>query len=896
MLLIDGHSLAYRAFFALPQTMTTTGGQPTNAVYGFASMLLKVLDEEEPDAVIVAFDGPRSELERTAEFPEYKAHRPTMPEELRGQMEMIQHLLEHMKVPIVTVLGHEADDVLATLALEAAALGCEAVIVTGDRDTLQLVQPGVRVVMTTKGITETTSFDEAAVEEKYGVPPARLPDVSGLKGDSSDNIPGVPGIGDKGAMGLIKQYGDLENLYANLGEMTGKRKASLEEHRDTAFLSRKLATLKTDVPVDLDVASVRFADWDKHEVLDYLSALEFKTLARRFMDMYGAEVGAEGEGHAGRVSSSLVDTTDPTAVSAFVESAREAPGVGVIVVTEGSGFCDITLRALALAEGDSVLVARPGAPGFDAACEVVRSGETPKWFHDSKPSLEAMGRSGVEAERVEFDISIAAYLENPSLGTYYLWDIWERNLGGAVEIEGAGEADLTPEQPSLLSEEPAEGGLSAPELAAAVDAVKVFHLAPVLAEKLHALAMAELASGVELPLMHVLRAMEEVGVALDAGALEALSAEAALIISSLEKEIYALAGREFNIGSPKQLAQVLFEELRLPALKKTKTGYSTDVSVLEALRESHEIAGKIIEYREYSKLKSTYFDVLPALVCPRTGRVHCVFNQTATATGRISSSNPNLQNIPVRTEVGRKIREAFIPGGTSWRLLVADYSQIELRVLAHMSGDPLLIAAFERDADIHAETASRLFGVPPEEVSAEMRRMAKVVNFGVVYGMGYYGLSSRLGISMEDATAYIDAYFETYAGVREYRDRCVAEAARRGYCETLLGRRRFVGELASSNRQTRELGERLAINTPLQGTAADIIKKAMVDVAAAMRAGRLESRMTLQIHDELMFEAPPGEVDALRSLVEERMSHAVELRVPLKVDIGVHDNWGQAKG
>lgn len=894
VLLIDGHSLAYRAFFALPPTMTTTGGQPTNAVYGFTSMLLKVLDEEKPDAVIVALDGPRTALLRTKEYPEYKAHRPTMPEELRGQIEMIGHLLGHMRIPVVTAEGHEADDVIGTISTAVASAGEQAVIVTGDKDTLQLVRPGVRVLMTGKGITETVSFDREAVMEKYGLEPEKLPDVAGLKGDSSDNIPGVHGIGEKGALTLISQYGSLEGLYQNLDAVTGaKRKSALQKNRDIAFLSRKLSVIDTSVPLEMDPMAVTFADWDKHEVFDYLTALEFKTLARRFMDMYGEGVAAE-PGQAGEAMAyTLVDASEGGAVDAFVDDVRKSGVVSVSAALDGSGYCDVVLEAVTLATADKVLVARSDTPEFEAARGLLESSEVEKRTHDAKSALEALDKAGVASWAVGFDTALAAYLENPSLGSYRIEDIWERNLGGVVEIEGLGEPALLEEQPSLLCEEPE--GHSEKEGRAAREAAMAFHLCPVLAEKLHALEMRTLADEVELPLMMILKEMEETGVTLDSDALRQLSAEAADVLAGLESDIYELAGHEFKIGSTRQLAQVLFEELRLPAAKKTKTGYSTDVSVLESLRGEHEIAGKVIEYREYSKLKSTYFDVLPRLVCPATGKVHCQFNQMATTTGRISSSSPNLQNIPVRTEVGRKIRRAFIPSRPGWRLLVADYSQIELRVLAHMSRDPLLLAAFERGDDIHTETASRVFGVPHDEVTGEMRRMAKVVNFGVVYGMGYYGLSSRLGISMEDATAWIDAYFATYVGVSRYRDSCIEDAAQRGYASTLLGRRRFIPELASPNRQTRELGERLAINTPLQGTAADIIKKAMVDVHRAMADGAFTSIMTLQIHDELIFDAPPSELDELKRLVGEKMSGAVELVVPLTVEIGDYDNWGEAK-
>lgn len=890
VILIDGHSLAYRAFFALPDTMTTTGGQPTNAVYGFTSMLLKVLDEERPDAVVVAFDGPRADLHRTREFPEYKAHRPTMPEELRSQMEMIEHLLGHMKIPTVRAEGYEADDVLGTLAKLVAGEGGEAVIVTGDRDTLQLVGEGVRVVMTGKGITETVDYDRNAVEEKYGLPPEKLPDVAGLKGDTSDNIPGVPGIGEKGACSLIQEYGSLESLYENLDRITGaKRKAALEENRDIAFLSRDLSRLETSVPLHLDIDSVAFGSWNRGDVLDYLSALEFKTLAHRFLDMFGEGMPIEEASHGGEVAYALVDPEDEAALERFREEALALGAVGVASVYSGTGYCDIELASLALASGTQALVVTPeSGRAWDVAVYILAADGIEKRLHDAKPTLEALDKKGLAVNGVVFDSAVAAYLENPSLGSYYLWDLWERNLGGQIVIEGR--TGQYSEQPSLLAPEGEDGGTES-----ACDAARSYLLKPVLEEKLHSQGMIPLFKHIEMPLVGVLREMEETGVTLDSAALEHLSGEAASVLAGLEQEIYSLAGREFNIGSTKQLAAVLFDELGLTPQKKTKTGFSTDSSVLEALREQHEIAAKILEFREYSKLKSTYFDVLPTLVCRGTGRVHGMFNQTATATGRISSSNPNLQNIPVRTEVGRRIRTAFVPGEPTWKMIVADYSQIELRVLAHMSADERLLDSFERDADIHTETAAEIFNVPPEEVTFEMRRMAKVVNFGVVYGMGYYGLSSRLGISMEEATRYIDTYFETYEGVRAYRDRCIDEARMRGYAETLFGRRRFIPELGSGNRQTREFGERLAINTPLQGTAADIIKKAMVDVTGALKRKGMRGRMTLQIHDELMFEAPTDELEDLEALTCDCMIGAADLLVPLKVDIGVYNNWGEAK-
>lgn len=889
VLLIDGHSLAYRAFYALPDTLSTSGGQMTNAVYGFASMLLKVLGEVEPDSVIVAFDVPRGELERTERYPQYKAQRKPMPEELRGQISMIEKLLDCMRVPVVRISGHEADDVIGSISTEASGAGSEVVIVTGDRDALQLVSDRVSVLMTTKGISETTSYDPGVVREKYGVAPELLPDIVALKGDSSDNIPGVPGIGEKGAMSLIQEYGSLEGVLDHLDEVSGtKRKKALEENSDTAIMSRDLATIRKDLDLPDELLASQFGDWNRQEVLDFLSSLEFKTLANRFMEMYGAREEIEDATRAD-IAVRAVDGEDPGQLGDFMENIRRSGVVAVHAETSGTGYCDLELEDIALATSEDVLsvdVTEPG-PAGRAVYEVLESEDVQKWFHSAKETVQAASKRGVTVRNISFDTAVASYLENPSIGSYPLWDLCERNLGGRIVLEGEKVEDAP--QESLLPEEGER------EIKAAVGAARVFHLKGVLEKKLEGTGMLDLFEKVEMPLVMVLEKMEEAGVALDLDVLESLSREAEDALESLREDIFDIVGHSFNIGSPRQLAKVLFEEMDIPPVKRTKTGYSTDSSVLESLRDSYDIAEKIVSYREYAKLKSTYFDVLPKLVCERTGRVHCSFNQRATATGRISSSNPNLQNIPVRTEVGRRIRSAFVPGEPGWKMLLADYSQIELRVLAHMSEDPKLLEAFHRDADIHSETASLVFGVEPGDVTREQRRIAKMVNFGVVYGMGYYGLSSRLGISRDEATSFIDTYFSTYRGVREYQDRIVEEVSRRGFAQTLLGRRRSIPELKSSRRQVRELGERLAVNTPLQGSAADIIKKAMVDVQEALDQRDLKSRMILQIHDELMFEVSVGEAEDMLELVREKMSQACALSVPLKVDIGIYDNWGEAK-
>ncbi len=889
--LLDGHGLAYRAFFALPQTLTTTEGQVTNAVYGFMNMLFKVLEEEKPDAVIVALDGPRAELKRTAEFPGYKAQRPPMPDNLRSQISLIVNLLDALGIPVVQIEGYEADDIIGTLSKKISDSGHEATIVTGDRDALQLVGERVKVLLTEKGISEVKTYGVKEVIEKYGVAPRSIPDIVGLKGDSSDDIPGVPGIGEKGARELIKEFGSLENLYSNLDRVTGaKRRESIEKNRDLAFLSKKLAVIDTKVPIEIDLESLRLGQWDKDRVIEMMSSLEFKSLIKRFLQFAGesqSETASHGEEC---IECRILDGYDPESREDFLRASGKASHIGISGRITNSGYCDVEIESIAFSSRDDVIVVslkKGDELNIDFVKKVLAS-QNEKVVHDGKGIIEALKKRGLEIANLSFDSAIAAYLENPSLGTYPLWNVWEGAVGKSLIIKGKERG--TPEQASLLGEDKKDE-----EYLLASEAATIYYLKEPLLKKLQSDGMLDLFRDIEMPLMQVLIEMEENGVAVDVDIIKDLSMEAQSSLDAIQKEIFELVGHEFNIGSPKQLAEVLFDELGLPPLKKTKTGYSTDSSVLEALKAYHPVAEKIIEYRELSKLKSTYFDVLPQLICPATGRIHCSFNQTATATGRISSSNPNLQNIPVRTELGKKIRSAFVPGEKGWKLLVADYSQIELRVLAHMSEDPLLLDAFARDADIHAETASSLFGVPPEQVTPELRRMAKIVNFGVVYGMGFYGLSSRMGMSREEAMEYINRYFDKYKGVKRYREKCIKEAREKGYTETLLGRRRYVKELASSNRQTKELGERLAINTPLQGTAADIIKKAMVDVFAEMKRRKLKSKMILQIHDELIFETAPDETEELLGLVSSLMSSVFELRVPLKVDIGIHDNWGEAK-
>lgn len=884
ILLIDGHSLAYRAFFALPKSLSTSSGQVTNAVYGFTSMLFKVLAEEKPDACVVAFDVPRGELERTQAFAEYKAQRPKVPDELISQVELIEELLERLRIPVVRQSGHEADDVLGTLAKKASTLGYDVFVLTGDRDILQIVGNGIKVILISKGITQTRVFDEGKVREEFGVPPDRLPDVIGLKGDPSDNIPGVPGIGEKSARDLIARYGSLESLYEHIDEVGGESKRNiLLEHRDKAFFSRELATMKTNLPLDFDFEEAKLGNWEEEEVLDFLRVLEFEVLSSRFIQNFSHHNLDEESGKK-EISYSPVSSADKSHLDDFLEEAREEGAVGVALRVHGSSYCDIELVSMALAtESKFLTVSSDCGEAFEVAKAIAEDERTQKWLHNGKEAILSLEKLGVFLKGVTFDTGLASYLENPSSAAYDPESLAERN---SLNVEVRGE--VPEETPNLFEEDSSREFIHL-----GVDAGRVFHLKRLLEEKISKLGMERLLAEVEVPLMFVLAEMEKNGVAIDLDVIETLAAETKSKMSELEKRIFELVGHSFNLDSPKQLSKVLYGEMGIPPIKKTKTGYSTDSSVLETLAENYEIARALLEYREYSKLKSTYYDVLPKLICPSTGRLHCSFNQTAAVTGRISSSNPNLQTIPVRSDTGRKMRSAFVPGTSGWKILVADYSQIELRVLAHMSEDEGLVSAFENDADIHAETASELFGINPAQVGPSERRIAKTVNFGIVYGMGQYGLASRLGISKEEASDFINRYFEKYPGVRRYRERCIEEAREKGYTETILGRRRYIPELESANSRTRELGERLAINTPLQGSAADIIKKAMVDVSRAMKEKGLKSRMILQIHDELLFETPEEEARELEDVVRDTMSNVLPLRVPLKVNIGVYDNWGE---
>ena len=894
VLLLDGHSLAYRAFFALPDTIATTKGQVTNAVYGFVNMLLKVVADEEPDSVVATFDGPLRKTLRYKEYPEYKAGRPPMPDTLRSQIGLIKEILEAMGIPCICVEGYEADDLIGTLARRVEEEGSRALIITGDRDMLQLVDDSVTVLLNRKGISEMDKYDEDAVEEKYGVPPDKLVDIVSLKGDSSDNIPGVPGIGEKGARSLIQEFGTLENLLEHKEKVKNKRqKEALKDHQDQAILSKKLATIVKEVECELDLPKVSLGNWDTKRVLELFEELEFNTLATRFLRFAGEE--APGVSGAKALTREFkIESGERIKVwERLIKRCEKGGHLGIRVAISGEGFCDARVVKAAIAYEDRVILV-PGylfqghegdGEPFECLKMILEDENISKSLYQAKAAYLALKKIGILTRGVELDPEVAAYVLDPTRNSYPLQSLAAKFLGEDIVVSGE-----VAQQPTF---EDAEVAIDDSTLVQ--EAASVYLLTRAIQGSLEREGLSKLYQEVEHPLMWVLAHMEENGVVVDSGKLEVLSNEAGEAIAKLEKGIYKEAGHDFNINSTKQLGKVLFEEMGIPPIKRIKTGYSTDASVLEELKSDHPIAGMIVSYRELTKLRSTYRNALPRLICARTGRVHCSFNQAATATGRLSSSNPNLQNIPVRTDFGKKIRDAFIPRHEDWEMLVADYSQIELRVLAHMSGDENLLDAFARGEDIHRDTASKIFSAKPSEVTAQERRVAKMVNFGVVYGMSSYGLSRRLGISTEDAAEFIHAYFKQYSQVAEYIEQCKKSGLERGYAETILGRRRNLPELKSRNRRIKELGERLAVNTPLQGSAADIIKLAMISIAREMEEKQCRSLMTLQVHDELVFEVAPGENKVMSELVARQMSGAYKLEVELKVDLSLGPNWGSAK-
>jgi DNA polymerase-1 len=868
LFLIDGNSLAYRAFFALPESIGTSDGRPTNAIYGLASMLVKVIDEHHPAGVVVAWDAGMSGREVTYDL--YKAQRKPRPDLLREQWPHLMPLVEAFGYTNVKVEGYEADDVIASMVRQAREQGIEVMVVTGDRDAYQLVDEGVRVMSTSRGITETKIYDRDAVLERYGVPPELITDLMGLRGDTSDNIPGVPGIGEKTATQLLQEFGSLEDVLANVDKVSGaKRKQNLVEHADDARLSKQLATLQYEIETGVDMAAAMASEPDRGALRDFMREFELRAVLERL-----EEALPEGEAVPGRSVEQELEVE--------VEEGTTAD------LGDGPAALAISGERWAAAEGERILA---GSASQDELAVALK--DSALLAHDAKSLgggrhglLAAAAREGV-ALKLDHDTMVAAYLLEPQRRTYELTEL--------AADAGIGLAAGAPAKP----EEGDDGQLAlGEEVEAGLDPAEEARLVAALAEaqrpRIEQLGLEKLLREVELPLVHVLAAMEREGLKLDAERLAEVGAGFGERIATLEKEIFELAGEEFTIGSPQQVGRILFEELSLTRKRRGKTGFSTDARVLAQIRDEHPIVEKIESWRELTKLKNTYLDSLPDLIDPETGRVHTTFNQTATTTGRLSSTNPNLQNIPIRTEIGRPVRACFV-ADEGHQLLSADYSQVELRVLAHVADEQVLKDVFHAGEDVHAATAAEVFEIGRDEVDVGQRSKAKMVNFGIVYGLTGFGLADRLNIPRKEGEEFVARYLERFPAVRAFREQVVERAQEEGYVTTLMGRRRQIPELRSGNPNTRRLGERLAVNTVIQGTAADIIKVAMVDCQRALREAGGETRLVLQIHDELLFEGPPGEMEAATELVEREMCAAYPLDPPLEVDIGIGPDWLTAK-
>ena len=862
-ILIDGSSLLYRAFYALP-LLQAANGSYTNAVYGFATMLQKLLQEYAPDFLAVAFDKGKKTF-RNEMFAEYKGTRKPTPPELSSQIPMLHEFLAALGVPLIEEQGYEADDILGTLSVKGAQEGMDVLIVTGDRDALQLVCENIRVLFTRKGMTDLLLYDEKLFLEEYGFPPQRLIDMKGLMGDASDNIPGVPGIGPKTAKKLLADYGSLAGVYEHVAEITGKKlKANLAEHEEKAFLSKDLATIRCDMPLTFEAESYVMkpaADALREFFLRY----DMKSLTESFA-AFSAENTAN-EQPAPEIS--LQTMADEAAKKAFWEKAQEQGFFSIAACFEGKVPDMRALQFVFCAAGKPLLVEAAELSFF---APLLEDEKICKIVHEYKPFLH----SGMNFGSACFDASLAAYLLEPAAAQYDMASLAAAYL------------------PAANASKTAEAGAAG----AAWRAVLLEKLYPALKARLEEQQLFSLYETMELPLVAVLAAMEQAGIYVNRASLHEKSATMSARLDSLTGEIYDLAKGQFNINSPKQLSSVLFERLSLtPPLgtKKTKTGYSTNAEVLEAMRFDHPILEKILSYRFWMKLQSTYLDSMEALISPRTQRIHTTFNQTVTATGRLSSSEPNLQNIPVRTEEGRQIRALFEPSDGYDALMSADYSQIELRILAHLSQDKNFLEAFLHKQDIHARTASEVFGVPLEEVTADLRSKAKAVNFGIVYGISDYGLSKDLHISRQEAADYIANYFEKCSGVKRFIDEVVEKAHRDGFVTTIFGRRRDLPAIKSSNYNQRTLAERMAMNTPIQGSAADIIKLAMIETHRALRERGFKSRILLQVHDELVLEIMKDEEAEVASLVRNAMENVVQLSVPLSVDLHTGKDWAATK-
>ncbi|PAE24144.1 DNA polymerase I [Bacillus sp. 7894-2] len=872
LVLIDGNSIAYRAFFALP-LLNNDKGIHTNAVYGFTMMLQRILEDEKPTHLLVAFDAGKTTF-RHKTFSEYKGGRQKTPPELSEQFPYIRELLDAYGISRYELENYEADDIIGTLSLHAEKDGYEVKVISGDKDLTQLSSDSVTVSITRKGITDIEEYTPAHIDEKYGITPDRIIDMKGLMGDSSDNIPGVPGVGEKTALKLLKEFGTLEELLESVDKVNGKKlKEKLEEFRDQALMSKELATITREAPVEIKIEDIEYEGFEKEKVKGIFKELGFNSLLEK--------IGGDTEAIEEDLDEIEFNIADEIKEDMF----SDENAFYVELLEDNYHYADIIGFSVANEKGN-FFFSKDKALESDVFIRWAEDETKKKTVYDAKRSEVSLRHHGIHLKGADFDLYIASYIINPSQTIEDIASIAKNHGYHAIHSDeafyGKGAKRRIPEEKEL-------GGHLARKAAA------LMTLREKLDSDLKENQQSELFYDLEMPLSLILADMESTGVKVDLERLRTMGQDLLSKLDEIEKRIHDLAGEAFNINSPKQLGVILFEKLGLPVIKKTKTGYSTSADVLEKLENDHEIIRDILHYRQLGKLQSTYIEGLLKVVNKETGKVHTRFNQALTQTGRLSSTDPNLQNIPIRLEEGRKIRQAFVPSEPGWAIFAADYSQIELRVLAHIADDEKLIEAFMEDMDIHTKTAMEVFHVNADEVTSNMRRHAKAVNFGIVYGISDYGLSQSLGITRKEAGKFIDRYLESYPGVKQYMDDITHEAKQKGYVSTLLHRRRYLPEITSRNFNLRSFAERTAMNTPIQGSAADIIKKAMIDMADRLRKEGLKARLLLSVHDELIFEAPEDEIETLKKIVPDVMENTVELKVPLKVDYSYGPTWFDAK-
>ena len=880
LIIIDGNSIINRAFYALPE-MNNKEGLKTNAIYGFTTMLFKIIDTYKPTHISVAFDR-KAPTFRHLEFNEYKAGRKKMPDELRVQFEPLKELLDKFNIHRLELDGYEADDIIGTVSKHAEENGYKVYIVTGDKDAIQLASNNTTTLITKKGVGEVEEYTFDSVMEKYEMTPTQFIDLKGLMGDKSDNIPGVPGIGEKTGIKLIKEFSSIENLIANTDKLKGSVKTKIEENKELAVMSKRLATIIRDVPIEIDLQELEYGDYDKDKLIEAFRYLGFTSLLSRLVGLDGGMENESKEEELDLNISCLENVDD------FISAVNDKKEIIIKTVKRQGNILEKNVMYMFISiDGQNIYYIKEEE--INRIESILSSNEIKKFGYNLKDDYIALRPYGIKLENMNFDITIAEYLIDSASSTSYEYNAiamkyLTRNLKSTEELLGKGVKakkleDLEFEELSNY-------------IAQIINVVK--NVVPIMEKDLNEMDMDGLFYHVEMPLVEVLGSMEYEGVAVDRDKLNELGSEFKEIINSLEKEIYELSGEPFNINSPKQLGVILFEKLELPVIKKTKTGYSTNAEVLEKLRDKHPIIDKITEYRQIVKLNSTYVEGLLGIINPISNRIHSSFNQTITTTGRISSTEPNLQNIPVRLEMGRNIRKVFI-SDNGYELVDADYSQVELRVLAHMSGDENMIEAFKHNEDIHTKTASQVFNVEMENVTSELRSAAKAVNFGIVYGKSDFGLADDLNIPIKQAKEYIDSYFAKYNKIKEFMDETIENASETGYVTTILNRRRYIPEIKSSNFMQRNAGKRAAMNAPIQGSAADIIKIAMVNVYKKLEENNLKSKLILQVHDELIVEAIEEELEEVKNIVKEEMENAVSMDVHLDVDLNVGKSWYETK-